>query len=351
LRYLLENPTQNPQRRLLVTSIYKKAQSRPKDLAFPISNIKKFDSQADNRILHPKVMEFLKRMEKEGKAKVTQVRFTAYMNMFLPWLSHNMEDFKSYEVHNIPTLKIKEMHLQEFRTYLLKKVSRGNYAQVTAAECLYAIRRFFQFLHRRYGFPNPAKRLKSIKAPRYHTRDIPTDVQIATLLQVINKYSDQPALDRASFRLMFSLGLRSIEVARLSWNDINLETRTIRIHGKGNRYDLLPLVGQLFNDLQLVKQSQNSSKYILGNDINKNKKTLLDNYKLYSLIAEWEFKGGLHLFRHLFITNLVKYNILPQAIQKLTRVEKLDTVSLYMHINRTWLNEQINILDYGQEGL
>lgn len=189
--------------------------------------------------------------------------------------------------------------------------------------------------------------MKSIKAPRYKYRDLPTDEQIITYLEVINQYSDHPAMERVAFRLMYSLGLRSIEVARLSWDDINLGTKTVRIHGKGDRYDLLPLVGELYEDLLLIERSQSSSKYLLGKSVNQNLRDLQDNYKLYSLIAGWEFTGGLHLFRHLFITNLAKNNILPQNIQKLARVEKLDTVSLYTHINQKsmWLNEEINKLN------
>jgi integrase len=350
LQYLLENFAKSIQRKQLITSIYNKAQRfLAIDQTYTISPSHNSDKKLKSKTLHPKVIEFLNHMKKEGKAQGTQENFLRYMNMFLPWLS-NMQDFRSYEVHKIPTFKIKEIHLTEFKSYLLKKEKNGEYARITIAECIYAMKQFFQFLHRKYGFPNPARRLKSIKASRYKYRDLPTDEQINTFLEVINQYSDHPVLDRIAFRLLFSLGLRSIEVARLSWNDINLGTKTVRIHGKGNRYDMLPLVGQLLEDLQLLEQSQPSS-YLLGDSINKNLKVLQDNYKLYSLISGWEFKGGLHLFRHLFVTNLAKQNILPQAMKILARVEKLDTVSLYTHINQksAWLNEQINKLNYKKE--
>jgi site-specific recombinase XerD len=353
LQFLQETFIETIQKKQLVITLYNKAQQTVRqDQIFTDYLGNRSDSRAKNKSLHPKVIEFLTWMEQEGKADGTQRNFLRHMNMLFPWLSQNLEDLKCHEAHTIPILKIKEMHLQEFRSYLLKKLKHGEYARVTVAECLYSVIQFFQFLNNKYGFPNPASKLRSIKAPRYKYRDLPTNEQITYFLEVINQYSDHPALERVAFRLMFSLGLRSIEVARLSWDDINLGIKTVRIHGKGDRYDFLPIVGQLYKDLQIVdKQPQNFSAYLLGNSVNKNLKRLQDNYKLYSLIAGWEFKGGLHLFRHLFITNLAKQNILPQALKELSRVERLDTVSLYTHINHrsTWLSKEINKLNYTKE--
>jgi integrase len=351
LNFLLENFATTIKKKQLIISIYKNVQETLfNDQTFPCSQSNNSNKEIP-KMLHPRVTEFIKQMAKEGKANSTQKKLISYLKMFLPWLSHNMKDFESYEIHEIPTSKIKEIHLNEFRSYLLKKLKHGEYARVTVAECLYAVKQFFQFLERKYGFPTPARKLRSIKAPRYKYRDLPTKNQIITLLEVIDQYSDYPILERVAFRLMFSLGLRSIEITRLSWDDINLNTRTIRIHGKGNRYDILPLRGELYKELQMLKKQQLHSKYLLGSSINKNLRNLQENYKLYSLIAGWKFRGGLHLFRHFFITNLAKNRKIPQGIQKLARVEKPDTVSLYIHINKesTRLKEQINKLNYNKE--
>jgi site-specific recombinase XerD/predicted DNA-binding antitoxin AbrB/MazE fold protein len=347
ISFLLSNFIDTKRKEQLIKAIYKNGNFTNAQL-INITTGYKSKNKLINRTLHPKIIEFLKQMDKEGKAESTKKRFVVFMNMFLPWISQNMKDFMAYDVHEIPVSKIKEMHLSEFRSYILKMEQQNVYSRITVAECLYAIKHFFQFLHKRYGFPNPARRLRSIKAPRYNYRDLPTEDQMKTFLQVINQYSDNPVLERVAFRFLYYLGLRSIEVARLSWNDINLETKTVRIHGKRNQYDLLPIVGELYNDLRLLKQPPDSSSYILGSSIDKNLTVLQNNYKLYSLIAGWEFPGGVHLFRHLFVTNLAQKGTLPQALQKLSRVEKMDTVSLYTHINQrnTWLNGEINKLTY-----
>lgn len=98
------------------------------------------------KAIHPKVLEYQKQLQKEGMAKHTQNNFLNYMNMFLPWIAKNILDFTSYDAHTIPIIKINEMHLNEFRTYLLKKVRKGEYSPISISECIFAVKHFFNTL-------------------------------------------------------------------------------------------------------------------------------------------------------------------------------------------------------------
>lgn len=343
MQHLFKSFATTQAKRGLVTELYKHVQGNSVTYLPIYASVKR-----QKKTNHPKIIDYQKQLEKEGKAIGTQIKVLNHMNMLFPWLVNNMRDFESYEVHSIPILKVKEMHLQEFRAYLFKKLNKGEYSRITAAECIYTVKNFFRFMKKKYGFPDPSKKLKSFRAPRYRQRELPTDEQITEFFNVIDRYSDNPILERIAFRLMLSLGLRSIEVSRIAWNDINMGIKTINIHGKGDRSDTLPLVGQLYEDFQMIEQNPPSSAYLFGDSVKQNLKTLHNNYKLYSLIAGWEFSGGAHLFRHAFVTKLAENNILPQALQKLSRVERLDTVSLYTHLSQKQLrlNQEINKLKY-----
>lgn len=301
------------------------------------------------KAIHPKVLEYQKQLQKEGMAKHTQNNFLNYMNMFLPWIAKNILDFTSYDAHTIPIIKINEMHLNEFRAYLLKKVRKGEYSPISISECIFAVKHFFQYLKKTYGFPNPAKKIKSVKAPRYKFRELPSDEQINEFFNVIEIYSDKPEVERIAFRLMLALGLRSSEVSQISWEDINFGIRTIKIHSKGEKSHVLPLVENLYDDLQRMRQvSSLSSKYLFGKNVEKIRRDLYNNYKLYSFIAGWTFPGGVHLFRHIFITKLATKKVLPQILKELSRVERVDTVTLYLHLNQKQnrLTHEINKLNY-----
>lgn len=66
------------------------------------------------------------------------------------------------------------------------------------------------------------------------------------------------------------------------------------------------------------------------------------------MITGWPFPGGVHIFRHMFITRLAYKGVLPQAIKELARVSMLDTVGLYIHMAHRdqHMNSQIDLLKY-----
>ncbi|KEQ22000.1 tyrosine-type recombinase/integrase [Paenibacillus tyrfis] len=327
-------------------------------LKTPLHNTEKYSllfSPLKNRKgkpVHPKIEMYMKQLTKEGKSGHTLARVTTHINSMLFWLVNNMKDFAACKTHTVPILSIKEMHLQEFRSYLLKKQRKGEYSSITISECIYAIKSFFLFLQKTYGFPDPAKKIKSIKASRYRFRNLPTKEQITAFFNVIETYSENPLLERIAFQFMLTLGLRSMEVSQISLNDINMEIRTISIHSKGGKHHELPLAGKLYRDLEMIKSIPSTSKYLFGDDPKKMIRELQENYKLYSQIAGWTFPGGLHLFRHCFVTNLAGQNPPPQVLQALSRVIKMDTVSLYTHLNQksNWLSQELNKLDYSYQG-
>ncbi|MNO15649.1 Tyrosine recombinase XerD [compost metagenome] len=301
---------------------------------------------AKQREIHPRVCSFIEKTIREGKTKSIQEYHSVHLNRLLNWLSNNIHIFKDIEVHQLPLLKVTEDHLIGFRSYLTKQVRLGRYSPITASECIYSVKAFFQYLKKSFGYPNPAFRLRSISAPRYRHREIPDKKQIYDFFSTVDKYSDNPVLERTAFRLMLDLGMRSNEVSVASTKDININHKTITIHSKGGKEHVLPLSGKLLADLQVISNEYPKTQYLFGESPKKTQKVLWQNYKLYALIAGWSFPSGLHLFRHSFVTRLANKGPLPQAMQVLARVTNLDTVSLYVHFNKHELTNEINKLKY-----
>lgn len=69
----------------------------------------------------------------------------------------------------------------------------------------------------------------------------PTTSQVSDLLSGCDRQSPAGCRDYAVLLLMSRLGLRSGEVVRLSLDDIDWRQGIIRVRGKGNRHDELPL--------------------------------------------------------------------------------------------------------------
>ncbi|TJY42671.1 site-specific integrase [Cohnella pontilimi] len=298
--------------------------------------------------VHPRAHEYFEQLVKEGISKDTQRHFLEHAHHLFSWLSKNMRDFNGIEADEIPIFQITATHLEEFRAYLLKKVREGTYSKITFCHCIYLLRSFFRFLSRKYGFPAPIRRFKAITAPRYKQRDLPSDEEIKLFFEAVDTYSDEPIIERIGYSLMLFLGLRLNETAQLTWKDINISTGTISILSKGGKPHLLPLPKRVLEDLKSAQRQQPSGKYLLGTNLKTIALRLYRNFKLYSLIAGWTYPGGVHFFRHIFISRLGGQNILPQAIKELSRVVELNTVSLYMHLaqQKDRLLTEINKLQY-----
>ncbi|MGE7057263.1 tyrosine-type recombinase/integrase, partial [Paenibacillus glucanolyticus] len=236
-----------------------------------------------HREIHPRVQSFLEKIIKEGKTQSTKEYHLTHLTRMLNWLSGNIHLFKDTDVHKTPLLQVTKEHLSDFRLYLTKQIRHGKYSPITAGECIYSVKAFFQYLNKTLGYPNLAFRLRSVSAPRYRSRELPNKKQILVFFQTVDMYSDNPVFERAAFRLMLDLGMRSSEVSKVSWKDIHLNHKTITIHSKGGKEHVLPLTGRLLDELQLIINTPPKTQYLFGESPWKIQKTLWQNYKLYSL--------------------------------------------------------------------
>lgn len=299
--------------------------------------------------LHPRILSFKLFIGDKGFSRKHVQNTITHVQQLFEWLCANVRMFVGTSPDKISIFRIQNEHLLMYRTYKLKLIKEGLCSPISFTHCIYAIRSFYRFLKDRFGYEPPLQRFRSITAPRYSPREIPTDEQIESFFQVVDRYAKLPDLEQLGYRFMLHLGLRLTEVAKIKWEDINLGTRTIVIHSKGKKTHVLPLAGKLYELLQTI-QCPPTTKYILGEKTSTIAGNLYEYFKLYAMLAGWTFPGGVHLLRHTFITRLANKGILPQAIKELARVSMLDTVGLYIHLVRQdqHMISQINMLKYDE---
>jgi len=297
--------------------------------------------------LHPRIHDFKKHMEEKGFSHKHVRNTVTHVHQLMVWLCSNVRIFVGTTPETISIFQIQNEHLLMYRTYKLRLVKLSQCSRITFTHSIYAIRSFYYFLQMRFGYHPPLRRFRSVNAPRYSPRDLPTDQQIETFFQVVDRYAENPLLEQIGYRFMLHLGLRLSEVAKIRWKDINLGTRTIVIHSKGKKTHVLPLSSNLSSLLHKL-QNQPLTTYLMGGKPSNNRNHLYEYFKLYTMIADWPFPGGVHIFRHLFITRLAHKGVLPQALKELARLIQVDTVGLYLHMAHQdqHMIDQINLLNY-----
>ena len=120
-------------------------------------------------------------------------------------------------------------------------LSERRLARASVARKLAAIRSFGEHLTRTGAAPsNPAELLPTPKRSARLPRVIPRD-DSARLLDQIPATTPLEVRDRAMLELAYSSGLRVEELRTLRTGDLDFESETVRVYGKGGKERVVPI--------------------------------------------------------------------------------------------------------------
>ncbi|MFC1998144.1 tyrosine-type recombinase/integrase [Chloroflexota bacterium] len=180
-----------------------------------------------------------------------------------------------------------------------------------------AIRTFYNWREHRFNMPNP---MKHMKAPKLGKLIMPslTQAQVYTLIKKANGIRD-----KAIIALFTESGLRLSELLNIKPDNINWQSRTIRIIGKGNKEGYAP-----FGELSEQYLSEWLAQYQPNGNI-----WGLNQWGIISMLQRLEQATGLtcnpHTFRRTFACLLRKAGIDTMTIKDLGRWESLEMVQRY----------------------
>ncbi|MCP1311907.1 tyrosine-type recombinase/integrase [Paenibacillus tyrfis] len=315
-----------------------------------VKQSKKTRTKLGDHELHPYLKAFNDQLKSEGCTIGHTKDVNRAVMLFLNWLVDNHASFNEFSANSIPVWLIERDHILEFENHLKRCHSKGLYSEITVSNKFYCVITFFKYLYDNRIIPKNIGSIRGISAERYLHRDIPSKDQLSDFFSIIASYSDDPEYDTAFFGSLLHLGLRFCEAERLNWDDINFQARIIKIRGKGKAGKPVPLhlPGKLYQYLEALYKVRSDEQAVFKG--NQSKRVfygkMLNKYKLYSLISGWTFPGGLHLFRHTFITKLsLRKNVHPQIIKRLARHDRLETTSKYLHRQDQELKNALQKID------
>jgi integrase/recombinase XerD len=170
------------------------------------------------------------------------------------------------------------------------------------------VERFFRILYSR-PTPTPAARLRKLR-------------------------------DIAVVELLFGAGLRVGEVAQLSAERIDLESDSIRVHGKGSRERLVPIVsGELKSALSDYAQTRGSvPSDVRCFFVNQSGRNRLSEDAIRRALHRLAGAAGVgrvtpHMFRHTFATLLLDRGVDLRVIQRLLGHSSIVTTTIYAQVS------------------
>ena len=238
--------------------------------------------------------------------------------------------------------------IRDYLTYLAEqKVVKASIARKVSS-----IRSYYKYLEREGIITvNPMQYISSPKLDRRLPTFL-TDSEINRLLDAPDTEDPYGRRDRAFLELLYASGLRVSELAGLTIDQVNLETREIRVIGKGSK-ERVVLMGEPASkalEIYLEEARDLIPKIKPTSRTNKRKTKAVfinnDGYPLtersvQEILQKYADKAGIgkkvhpHMLRHTFATHMLDGGADLRVVQELLGHADLSTTQIYTHISKS----------------
>lgn len=193
--------------------------------------------RADSRVVLDEFEAWL--LRERSTQERTAAAYTARVAGFVEWLPALVED------------SLRKLTAATVIEWVNLEAARGLKAS-TLGKQMVMLRSFLQFCHRS---GRTGQDLSGVvpHAASWRLSSVPDPVPVGTieaLFGSLDPRSPKGLRDRAILFLLTGLGLRACEIAGLRLGDVGWQSGSIRIRGKGDRVDELPLPGEVGKALE-----------------------------------------------------------------------------------------------------
>ena len=293
--------------------------------------------------LRPYQRAFLDWTRASGLAEQTALIRKMALDFFIRWCDGRDIDDVTRITTNV---------LEEYQGYLFqyRKLNGRPLAMSTQVTRLNPLKAFFKWLARtRQIVSNPALDLIIPRVPRRLPGRVLTITEVDRILSQPDLGTLGGVRDRAILEVLYSTGIRRMELVKIELRDIIPEENSLFVRGaKGGRDRVVPLgrrtcewIERYLRDVRawLAKGVTDNSLFLTdyGEPFSKNR--LGDLVKRYLWKARVPVPGACHTFRHACATHMLENGADIRFIQQLLGHEKLDTTAIYTEVSIKQLQE------------
>ncbi len=188
--------------------------------------------------------------------------------------------------------------------------------------------------------------LRHLPALRRHHRLPKTlnETDVERLLEAPDCSSLTGLRDRCMLELMYATGMRVSELVSLTYSQLDMSARMLRILGKGNKERLVPFGEEAAYWLQqwLEQRCMTSAWLFPGRKGQK-----MSRQNIWLRIKKYADEQGIqpspspHTLRHAFATHLLNHGAELRALQLLLGHSSIGTTEIYTHVSRLRLHQVI----------
>lgn len=249
--------------------------------------------------------------------------------------------FQFLKLKKIGSLQEVDRHvIRDYMSWLMEK----DIVKASIARKLSAIRSFFRYLVREELLDkNPLENSSSPKMDR-RLPSFLTVEEIERLLAAPDLSKPQGLRDRALIELLYASGLRVSELVSLNKGQADLETREIRVVGKGSK-ERLVLIGKpaaraisvyLSRGRPELSGKKRNSALFLNRSGGR-----IPARRVQKILDEHAARAGIrkrvhpHVLRHSFATHLLDRGADLRVVQELLGHASLSSTQIYTHVTKS----------------
>ncbi len=294
-----------------------------------------------------------------AKSPLTVNEYISDLRLFFRYLVSQKQGLHSptelpedYDLTNIDVDFINKITLKDAHSFLIYCSEERNNGVSSRARKASSIRGFFKYISEKMQYidHNPVSQLqvayKKNRLPKY----LSLEESVMLLEAVKGKDRDR---DYCILTLFLNCGLRLAELVSLNITDINFNTRTIRVIGKGNKERMIYLNDACVSALKAYlyvrpkdKVDHESKNALFLSRLNKRIGRQAVQLMVYKYLADIGLDGqnySVHKLRHTAATLMYQHGDVDTLVLKeILGHENLNTTEIYTHLENKQLRDALN---------
>lgn len=234
---------------------------------------------------------------------------------------------------------------EDLLTYLVYR-SQSGLQRTTMARIVASLHSFYRFcLNEKLRTDDPSIQIRTPRQDR-NLPDVLAPESVEHVLDSIDISTPNGLRDRALFELIYSCGLRISEAAGLTFQQLYLEEKLLRVLGKRHKERLVPFgdealywLKKYLSEARPLLEKHSKSDFVFLNQEGKG----ISRKGIWKRFSQIRIKSGVnakvHTFRHSFATHLLAGGADLRTVQELLGHTDIATTQIYTHIDEASLGE------------